>query len=58
MMLQRWVDLEGKEHRVPEDYERNVILCDLTAQPKNIRKIINDTIQDAPRNQRSRTGWY
>ena len=47
MMLQRWVDHEGKEHRVLEDYERNVILCDLTAQPQNIRKIINDTIEDA-----------
>ena len=38
MMLQRWVDHEGKEHRVLEDYERNVILCDLSAQPQNIRK--------------------
>ena len=47
MMLQRWVDHEGKEHRVLEDYERNVILCDLSAQPQNIRKIINDTIEDA-----------
>ena len=47
MMLQRWVDHEGKEHRVFEDYERNVILCDLSAQPQNIRKIINDTIEDA-----------
>ena len=47
MMLQRWVDHEGKEHRVLEDYERNVILCDLSAQPQTIRKIINDTIEDA-----------
>ena len=44
LMLQRWVDHDGKEHRVLEDYQRNVILCDLTAQPDNIRTIINDTI--------------
>ena len=47
MMLQRWVDHEGAEHRVLDDYARNVTLCDLTAQPQNIRKIINDTIEDA-----------
>ena len=46
-MLQRWVDHDGKEHRVLEDYQRNVILCDLTAQPDNIRTIINDTISTA-----------
>ena len=47
LMLQRWVDHDGKEHRVLEDYQRNVILCDLTAQPDNIRTIINDTISTA-----------
>jgi len=47
MMLQRWVDHEGVEHRVLDDYNRNVVLCDLTAQPGNIRSIINDVIQDA-----------
>ena len=47
MMLQRWVEHEGAEHRVLDDYARNVTLCDLTAQPQNIRKIINDTIEDA-----------
>ena len=47
MMLQRWTDHEGIEHRVLEDYQRNVILCDLTAQPDNIRIIINDVIEDA-----------
>ena len=30
MMLQRWVDHNGEEHRVLDDYQRNVILCDLT----------------------------
>jgi hypothetical protein len=44
MMLQRWSDHEGVEHRVKEDYERNRLLCDLTAQPEDIRKLIVDTI--------------
>ena len=46
MMLQRWVDHDGVEHRVLDDYNRNVILCDLTAQPDDIRKIIDDTINE------------
>jgi hypothetical protein len=45
-MLQRWVDHNGDEHRVLDDYQRNVILCDLSAQPGNIRSIINDVIED------------
>ena len=46
MMLQRWTDHNGDEHRVLDDYHRNVVLCDLTAQPGNIRSIINDTIEE------------
>jgi 5'-3' exonuclease len=45
MMLQKWVDHEGVEHRVLDDYNRNVTLCDLTAQPENIKKLIAETIQ-------------
>jgi len=45
LMLQRWVDHEGVEHRVLDDYQRNVQLCDLTAQPDNIRAIINETVK-------------
>ena len=44
MMLQRWTDHEGVEHRVLDDYTRNVVLCDLTAQPDNIKSIIAETI--------------
>jgi 5'-3' exonuclease len=44
MMLQRWTDHEGVEQRVKECYERNKLLCDLSAQPEEIRKIINETI--------------
>jgi 5'-3' exonuclease len=45
LMLQRWVDHEGKEHKVLDDYNRNVILVDLTAQPEDIRKLITETIE-------------
>lgn len=47
LMLQRWVDHEGAEHRVLEDYERNKLLIDLSAQPTEIREVINTTIQTA-----------
>jgi 5'-3' exonuclease len=45
MMLQRWIDHEGVEHRVLDDYLRNKLLCDLKAQPDDIKKIIQETIQ-------------
>ena len=44
LMLQRWVDHNGQEHRVLDDYNRNVTLCDLTAQPEEVKEIINNTI--------------
>jgi 5'-3' exonuclease len=44
LMLQRWVDHNGVEHRVLEDYERNRCLIDLTAQPDHIRITINETV--------------
>jgi 5'-3' exonuclease len=53
MMLQKWSDHEGVEHRVLDDYNRNVQLCDLTAQPDDIKKLITETIQaskDAEKN--------
>ena len=46
MMLQRWTDHNSDEHRVLDDYQRNVVLCDLTAQPADIREIINTTIAE------------
>jgi hypothetical protein len=45
-LLQRWTDHNGKEHRVLDDYERNRTLIDLTQQPADIRKIIEDTINE------------
>ena len=47
MMLQRWTDHEGVEHRVLDDYTRNVQLCDLTAQPDQIKTLIRETIDTA-----------
>jgi len=46
MMLQRWTDHNGVEHRVRDDYERNVTLIDLTAQPEEIRNQVDTTIRD------------
>lgn len=46
LMLQRWVDHNGEEHKVIDDYNRNVQLIDLTAQPEHIRKLITDTINE------------
>jgi hypothetical protein len=46
IMLQRWTDHNGIEHRVRDDYERNVTLIDLTAQPEEIRNQVDKTIQD------------
>jgi 5'-3' exonuclease len=47
LMLQRWTDHEGKEHRVLEDYERNRRLIDLSHQPDHIKEIIATTIGES-----------
>lgn len=44
LQLQKWIDHEGIEHRVLDDYNRNVTLIDLNAQPDEIKNIINETI--------------
>ena len=44
LMLQRWTDHLGEEHRVLDDYTRNVILCDLSAQPPEVKELIGQTI--------------
>ena len=44
LMLQRWTDHNGVEHRVLDDYERNRVLVDLTAQPAEIKAKIAETI--------------
>jgi hypothetical protein len=44
LMLQRWTDPEGVEHRVLDDYERNRVLIDLTAQPDDIKATVDAAI--------------
>lgn len=51
MMLQRWVDPDGVEHRVREDYERNRLLIDLTAQPDEIKDKVDASITSGVRTQ-------
>ena len=46
MMLQRWVDHEGIEHRVLDDYQRNKTLIDLTQQPNEVKQQLDDTITE------------
>jgi 5'-3' exonuclease len=41
MMLQRWTDHNGAEHRVLDDYERNRELIDLTHQPQAIKDTVD-----------------
>lgn len=46
LMLQRWTDHNGEEHRVLDDYNRNVTLVDLTAQPDYAKSWIAETIAE------------
>ena len=46
MMLQRWTDHEQMEHRVLDDYERNRTLIDLTAQPQEIKDVVDAVIRE------------
>ncbi len=44
-LLQRWVDHNGEEHRVKDDYERNKMLIDLRAQPDEIKEAVDNVIK-------------
>jgi 5'-3' exonuclease len=46
LMLQRWTDHNGVEHKVLDDYHRNVVLVDLTAQPDDVKIKITETIAE------------
>jgi len=41
LMLQRWMDHNGEEHRVLDDYERNRQLIDLAHQPQAIKDTVD-----------------
>jgi len=45
-MLQRWVNHNNVEHKVYDDFQRNKILIDLSAQPTDIRAIIDETVKN------------
>ena len=47
LMLTKWVDHEGNEHRVMDDYERNKLLVDLHGQPEAIIEELDQTIANA-----------
>ena len=49
LMLQRWVDHNEVEHRVKDDYERNRILIDLTAQPEDVKQLVDNSITEGVR---------
>jgi 5'-3' exonuclease len=46
LMLQRWNDPDGVEHRVLDDYQRNVTLVDLTAQPQEVKDTVDRCIRE------------
>ena len=46
IMLQRWTDHEGKEHRVLDDYNRNKQLIDLKQQPEEIKQRVDNFIRE------------
>ena len=45
-MLQRWTDHNDAEHKVLDDYERNRTLIDLTAQPDEIKAVVDSAIRE------------
>ena len=49
LMLSRWLDHEGVEHRVRDDYERNRVLIDLTAQPDDVKLSVDTNIREGVR---------
>lgn len=46
LMLQRWTDHNGQEHRVLDDYNRNRSLIDLRAQPEEVKAYVDSAIRD------------
>jgi hypothetical protein len=55
LMLSKWTDHEGVEHRVKDDFERNRLLIDLNRQPADLvekfDQIIQSSIIREPRKQ-------
>lgn len=55
LMLSKWTDHEGVDHRVKDRYELNKQLIDLTQQPESIKQVLDttiiETIQKTPKKQ-------
>ena len=47
LMMARWLDHNGVEHKVLDDYNRNVGLVNLKMQPDHIKELIAETIFNA-----------
>ena len=45
-MLQHWTDHENQERRVLDEYERNRVLIDLTAQPDEVKQVVDAAIRE------------
>jgi 5'-3' exonuclease len=46
LMLQRWTDHNGQEHRVLDDYTRNRLLIDLRQQPPEVKDRVDQAIRE------------
>jgi len=53
LMLSRWVDHNGKEKIVKDEYATNEQLIDLTKQPESVKQNIAQTINNAKLEQKS-----
>jgi hypothetical protein len=51
VMMTRWADHNGVEHKVADDYERNRILIDLTRQPDNVKEAVDTTIREGVKSE-------
>jgi 5'-3' exonuclease len=59
LMLQRWTDHNNVEHRVLDDYTRNRVLIDLSAQPTNVKQAVDEAILSQVTNKhRDQVGSY
>lgn len=47
LMLSKWTDHDGTEHRVKDDFDRNRLLIDLNQQPADLVEKFNDCIRSA-----------
>jgi len=47
LMLSKWVDHEGIEHRVKDDFERNRLLIDLNQQPADLIEKFDQAIKSS-----------